>query len=296
MDHFWLNEGFTVWAERRILEALRGEDAAALGWAIGEAALRASLERFGADSPLTRLRTDLAGMDPDDAFSSIPYEKGSRLVALLERAVGRLVWDRFMRDYIRRFRFTSITTEEFLGFLEQRLPGVAGQVDAHAWLYEPGLPPNAPVFTSESLEALVALANGFASGHRPGASQVAGWSPAETLIYLQNLPRSLDHAACAWLDRELGLTDRGNYEILVEWLTIAAGSDYEPAFPRVRAVLTHVGRMKYLRPLYGALGGHPRTRALAREVFAAAAPRYHALSRRVAASVIASYPPDENRH
>ena len=289
MDHFWLNEGFTVWAERRILEALRGEDAAALGWAIGEAALRASLERFGADSPLTRLRTDLAGMDPDDAFSAIPYEKGSRLVALLERAVGRLVWDRFMRDYIRRFRFTSITTEEFLAFLEETLPGVGAAVSVRSWLYEPGIPENAPTFRSPSLESLTALAEGWPQGRRPSAAEAARWSPSELLFYLQRLPRELPGESCRWLDASLGLDGRGNYEILVEWLTIAAGSNYEPAFPRLREVLTRVGRMKYLRPLYLALGRHPRTRALAREIFREAAPRYHALSRRVAASVIEKY-------
>ena len=48
--------------------------------------------------------------------------------------------------------------------------------------------------------------------------------------------------------------------------------------------------MKYLRPLYGALGATPRTRALAREIFAAASPGYHGLSRRVVASVLESYP------
>jgi uncharacterized protein (DUF2062 family) len=76
----------------------------------------------------------------------------------------------------------------------------------------------------------------------------------------------------------------------VEWLTIAAGSDYEPVFPRVREVLTRVGRMKYLRPLYTALGRHARTRALATEIFAAASPGYHALSRRVVESVMQKYP------
>ncbi len=35
MEHFWLNEGFTVWAERRILRILHGDDAAALGWGHG---------------------------------------------------------------------------------------------------------------------------------------------------------------------------------------------------------------------------------------------------------------------
>ena len=78
----------------------------------------------------------------------------------------------------------------------------------------------------------------------------------------------------------------------MEWLTIAAGSDYEPAFPRLRSVLTRVGRMKYLRPLYLALGKHLRTRALARSIFAEAREGYHALSRRVAESLIERYPAD----
>jgi hypothetical protein len=289
MDHFWLNEGFTVWAERRLLEALHGEEATVLSWAIGEKALEESMERFGKDSPLTRLRTDLAGTDPDDAFSSIPYEKGARFVGLLERAAGRERFDRFMRRYIERFRFTSITTEEFLAFLEAEMPGLAANLGAREWLYEPGLPTNAPVFRSARLDSLVAIAAAFPRGERPSAAEVAAWSPAEMLVYLQNLPREIDHEGCAWLDAAMGLTRRGNHEILVEWLTVAGGSDYEPVFARLREVLLTVGRMKYLRPLYTALGRHPRTRALAREVFAEAAPRYHQLSRRVAAAVIEKY-------
>ncbi len=289
MEHFWLNEGFTVWAERRLLEALHGEEATVLAWAIGENALEESLDRFGRESPLTRLRTELRGTDPDDAFSSIPYEKGARFVTLLEREAGRPAFDRFMREYVARFRFTSITTEEFLAFLEERLPGLAARVGAREWLYEPGMPANAPVFRSARLEALVRLASEFPRGERPSADAVRGWSPAETLVYLQNLPRPIEREGCAWLDGALSLGSRGNHEILVEWLTIAAGSDYEPAFPRLREVLLGVGRMKYLRPLYAAMGRHPRTRALARALFAEASPRYHALSRRVAASVIEKY-------
>ena len=192
MEHFWLNEGFTVWAERRLLEALHGEEATVLAWAIGEKALEESLARFGPGSPLTRLRTELAGTDPDDAFSSVPYEKGARFVTLLERTAGRERFDRFMRDYMARFRFTSITTEEFLAFLESELPGLASRVGAQEWLYEPGLPANAPVFRSARLDGLVALAQAFAGGERPAASAIAGWSPAETLVYLQSLPREID--------------------------------------------------------------------------------------------------------
>jgi len=289
MDHFWLNEGFTVWAERRILEALHDSASAVISWAIGQNALDESIERFGADSPLTLLRTDLRGVDPDDAFSSIPYEKGARFVTLIERTVGRERFDRFMRNYMDRFRFTSITTEEFLDFLEQKLPGTAGRIEADRWLHQPGMPPNAPVFRSAALEELTTLARGWESGARPTQDQLRRWSPNELLVYLQHLPRQLDRASCAWLDSNLKLTSRGNYEILVEWLTIAAGSDYEATFERIQQVLSRVGRMKYLRPLYTALGKHPRTRALAREIFAAVGPSYHNLSRRVVESIQEQY-------
>jgi leukotriene A-4 hydrolase/aminopeptidase len=290
IDHFWLNEGATVWAERRILETLHGEEEAVLSWAIGQKGLDKDIERFGADSPVTRLRTDLKGIDPDDAYSLVPYEKGARFLALIERTAGRERFDRFIREYIDRFRFTSITTEEFVPFLDEKLPGVSAEVQADRWLYQPGMPDNAPVFRSARLEELTSLAEQWSAGTRPTKDQVSGWKPNEMLIYLQHLPREIDAAGCEWLDRNLELTGRGNYEILAEWLTIAAGSDYEPALGRVREVLTRVGRMKYLRPLYTALGKHARTRALAREIFAAAGPGYHPVALKSVESVLKKYP------
>jgi leukotriene-A4 hydrolase len=289
-EHFWLNEGFTTYAERRIVEALHGEKAAALAWAIGEHALTREFDRFGKDSDTAKLRVKLDGVDPDDVFSSIPYEKGARFLALLERTVGRPRFDAFIHEYIERFRFTSITTEEFLAFVDERLPGASAKVGAQEWLYEAGLPANAPVFVSETLEGLSALAGEWTTGARPGPDQVKGWSTTELLVYLQKLPRPLPVEDCAWLDQTFQLTKRGNYEILVEWLDIALSSDYEPAFDRTRQVLMRVGRMKYLRPLFKAMGKNARTRALARDIFAAAAPGYHSLSRRAVESTVNGYP------
>jgi leukotriene-A4 hydrolase len=288
-EHFWLNEGFTTWAERRILDALHGDESSALRWAIGQKSLDESIARFGKDSPLTKLRTNLDGIDPDDAFSSIPYEKGARLVKLLENHAGRQKFDNFIRKYIKTFRFTSITSEEFISFLDSELPGASEAVQVKAWLYETGMPPNAPVFKSQELEELVSAANLLATGSRPTIQQAKGWDSNELLIFLQHLPRQLDRAALEWLDGNFNLTQQGNYEILVEWLTIAAGSDYEPVFDRVREVLLKVGRMKYLRPLYTALGMHPRTRILALEIYAEGKPGYHTLSRRVIESVMEKY-------
>jgi len=289
-EHFWLNEGFTVWAERRILRVLHGEGAEMLGWAIGQKALDESLERFHDQPELTKLRTHLEGIDPDDAFSSVPYEKGARLVVALERAVGEEAFAGFLKAYMKRFRFQSITTEQFCAFTEEQFPGLLARVNADAWLHEPGLPADAPRFVSPTLEALTALAKGWPAGQRPSDGQLQAWGMSELLIFLQHLPREISAEDCAWLDGRLELTGRGNFEILVEWLCIAAGSGYAAAFERVRQVLSTVGRMKYVRPLYQALGKTEAGRALARDVFAQAAPTYHGLTRRVAEGVIAKYP------
>jgi leukotriene A-4 hydrolase/aminopeptidase len=288
-EHFWLNEGFTVWAERQILKAMHGDEAFAMAWALGQKELEESLERFRDQPGLTLLRTHLDGVDPDDAFSSIPYEKGARLVATLERAVGEAPFKQFLQAYMRQFRFTSISTEQFCAFVEAQFPGLLARVDADAWLNRPGMPAGAPVFQSPRLDRITGLAAAWARGSRPDPAEMKAWGVTERLVFLQNLPQELGAEDCVWLDTELQLTASGNCEILVAWLERAVRSGYRPALARVREVLTQVGRMKYLRPLYRALGHDPETRALAREIFREAGPGYHVLARRVAQGVIEGY-------
>ncbi len=278
MNDFWLNEGFTVWAESRILEALHGEQYAAMQAAIRRNGLQVNLEQFGPGSPYTRLRNDLAGIDPDEIYSLVPYVKGFMLVTLLERHVGRETFDAFLRRYIDRFRFQSITTDEFIAFIDAELPGALDAVEGRKWIDEPDIPANEPRFASARLDAVNALAAGWDRGERPQPDAAREWSPAEWQIYLQALPRNLPDAECRWLDETFGLNASGNNEILVAWLTIAAGSAYEPAFARIRDVLSTVGRMKYLKPLYAALLGNEKTRPLASEIFADVRESYHPLS------------------
>jgi hypothetical protein len=199
--------------------------------------------------------------------------------------VGRERLDAAIRAYIERFRFTSITTEDWLRFVQEQLPGAAEAIGVVDWLDGAGLPSNEPRFTSAAESGRQALAARVAAGARP-SDEMVGWTTAETLVFLNALPRPLDAGTCAWLDRSLGLTASGNHEILVVWLAIAIASDYEPSRQRVREVLTNVGRMKYLRPLYTALARNPRTLSLGREILAEAAPGYHPLSRRVASTIL----------
>jgi hypothetical protein len=47
--------------------------------------------------------------------------------------------------------------------------------------------------------------------------------------------------------------------------------------------------MKFLRPLFVALGKHTRTQQLGREIYATAQATYHSLSRRVIEAVMAQW-------
>ena len=287
MNDFWLNEGFTVYAERRILEEIHGKDYADLQGAIRRNALQVNMDQFGEGSPYLRLRNDLEGVDPDSVYSLVPYEKGAQFVLLLEDAVGRERFDRFLSRYIHTFHFQSITTDEFLAFLEQELPGVYEQVQGPRWVDGAEMPPNELPIMARQIEHLRALARGWNEGVRPELDEAQQWSPTELQLFLQDLPRELPEADCRWLDEFFALDTRGNYEVLVEWLTIAAGSNYRPALPRVRQVLTTVGRMKYLKPLYQALMRHPETAKLAREVFAEVRPSYHPITAAAVERVLA---------
>ncbi len=279
MDDFWLNEGFTVWAERRILENLGGLEAKSLAAAIGRNGLMEAMNSFGMDSPFTQLETDSKGSDPDEFYSLVPYEKGYLFVALLEQAVGREKFDAFIKKYIQHFSFTSITTAQFEEFLNAELPGVADQVRADQWIHQAGLPDNAPVFESERLAMLENLAKSWSDGGRPEVAAASKWSPEDWQIFLQALPRTLPQEDCAWLDENFALTGQGNSEILCNWLIIATGSGYEPTFDRTAEFLSQVGRMKYLKPLYTTLFEGAKTKDLAQEIFAANAGGYHPIAR-----------------
>src|SRR5262249_26133774 len=149
---------FTVFAERRIVEALYGVEACALQAAIGRRGLDEAFARFSSRPELTRLRTTLAGVDPDEVFSEIPYEKGYLFLRAIEEAAGRAAFDRFLRAYVNEFRFGAIDSDDFVRLCERELPGVLAKVDAHAWLDGAGLPAGAPVMRARRMEAVEAVA------------------------------------------------------------------------------------------------------------------------------------------
>ena len=268
-NDFWLNEGFTVYAERRILEALHGRDSAELHAAAGLHDLHTALERFAARPELTCLRNDLRGIDPDEAYSSVPYEKGSLLLRRLEETAGRPAWDEFLRAYLGAFRFQSITTQEFLDFLEARLPGLASRARALEFIDAPGLPADAPKPRSRRLEQLRAF-------------EVEPENPAELLVVLQAL--APDSPRVRELDARFGLANRRSLELRHTFVLLQLRAGAPEAVDAARRILLASGRMRYLRPLYTELARrHPEA---ARRIYQEARAGYHNIARAAVEGVL----------
>lgn len=278
---FWLNEGFTVYLERRILEAVYGLARAEMEALLG----RRSLEREMADLKVSDqvLHIDLKGRDPDDALTDIAYEKGALFLRHLEAAFGREAFDAFLKGYFDHFAFRSVTTAEFAAYLTEHLlktnPTAAAKVPVDEWLYKPGLPGTAPSFRAQAFEAVEQQAKGWAEGKTAARDlRTADWSTQEWQHFLEVLPETLTAERMRELDAALGLTKRTNSEILFAWLLLAVKHGYEPAYPRLEEFLTMQGRRKFLKPLYEELVKTPQGTERARAIYAKARPTYHLIA------------------
>jgi len=275
-EHFWLNEGFTVFAERRILEALEGAELAALHAALGREELDKSLALFAERPELTRLRTALTGVDPDEAFSIVPYEKGYLFLKTLEATLGRERFDVLLKTWLSEHRFGAVTTSDFVALLERCEPGLPQRVNAAAWLDAPGLPAHHWQPASARLERVRGLV-----GRLPTAAEGQSFTATEWQLFLEATPSPLPVEACRALDTAFALTACKNPELLVAWLTLATESGDAAVLGRVEEVLGRFGRLKYLKPLYRALLARPDTKPLARNIFDRERPRYHPIAQQV---------------
>jgi aminopeptidase N len=277
---FWLNEGFTVYLERRIVEQVFGKRRAEMEALLG----RRSLERELADLKLSDqvLHIDLKGRDPDDGLTDVPYEKGALFLTHLEKTFGREKFDTFLKGYFAHFAFQSITTSDFAAYLDEHLlktdPKLAAQVPVQEWLYKSGLPGTAPTFRAQAFEAVEQQAKAWTAGKTAAKDLPADWSTQEWLHFLEVLPADLTAARMKELDEAQGLTKRTNAEVLFSWLLLSVQHGYEPAYPRLEEFLTGQGRRKFLTPLYEALLKTPEGKDRARRIYAKARPTYHPIA------------------
>lgn len=278
---FWLNEGITTYIERRIIERVYGAPRAEMEAVLG----RQDLQKEMADLPDRDeiLHVDLSGRDPDDGFTDVPYEKGALFLRHLEETFGRRRFDRFLRGYFDHFAFQSITTDDFVRYLEANLldenRDLAARVPVEEWVEKPGVPRNAPAPRSNAFARVEAESNRWSERKSAARTlETGGWSTQEWLHFLRALPLPLERARMAELDRAFGFTKSGNSEITNQWLQMAVASSYEPAYGRLEEFLTTMGRRKFLKPLYEALVRTPQGRSRALAIYRTARPTYHPIA------------------
>ncbi len=277
----WLNEGFTSYLESRIMEAVYGAERARMEDTLSYQGLLSEIAEL--PEPMQILAVDLRGKDPDQVFTSIPYSKGHLFLSWLEHKFGRERFDRFLEDYFDHFAFQSITTAQFLDYIQARLltpnPGVVGKREVMEWIFEPGLPAYAVTPESDAFEAVARQRQAWLDGEvAAGDIDTAGWTVHEWLSFLNDLPAELDAGRLQALDQAFALTASGNNEIAHSWLLIAIRNGYEPAFERLEDYLVSIGRIKLIRPLYRELVKTDGGKAIAERIYARARPGYHPLS------------------
>ena len=280
-DDFWINEGFTTYLEARIMESLRGKPYADMLRQLGRQDLATAIaDAGGPQSPDTRLRLSLTGRDPDESAGDVAYEKGSAFLQTVESVVGRERLDTFLRDYFNAFAFKPMTSERLMAYMQEKLfrPGEAEKIDVQRWIFQPGLPENAPPVHADAFAAIDRQIEAWTKGGSPAALPTRDWTTQEWLHFLRGLPDAIAQPRLAELDRTFRLSDSGNSEILFAWLEIAIRNRYTPAFPALERFLTSQGRRKFVRPLYQDLVKTDWGRKMAMDIYRRARPTYHSVS------------------
>ncbi|KAL8732032.1 MAG: hypothetical protein Q9166_002984 [cf. Caloplaca sp. 2 TL-2023] len=266
-EHFWLNEGWTTYLERRIQAAVHGEPHRDFSAIIGWKALTDSVDEFGEEHEFTKLVIDLKGKDPDDAFSSVPYEKGFHFLYYLEKLLGKGKWDPFIPHYFRKFQGKSLDSYDFKSTVleyyakDDEVMKKLEEVDWDGWFYTPGLPPK-PEFDTSMVDVCYALAEKWRSSDlgkgddgdfEPKRKDIEGWMANQVVVFLegiQGFEKPLSKEAVHVMGETYGFVTSKNVEIVSRYLTVGLMAKSEEVLVPTAELLGRVGRMKFVRPLY----------------------------------------------
>ncbi len=281
-NDFWLNEGFTVYFEQRIMEKIYGKDYADMLTKLGMGDLLLTLEELKEENNNedTHLYLDLAGRDPDDGLTDVAYEKGRFFLQTVESVVGRDRFDVFLKNYFEINRFKTMDTKGFIDLLKSDLltDEEAGKIDINQWVYGPGLPENVPVVNSVELDrvqkAIVRLNKNLAG---VDDLEVEGYTTHHWLYFLRGL-ENLNTEKLAQLDARFKFSETGNSEIACDWFKLCIENSYTPAYPQLEKFLIRVGRRKFLMPLYERLAKTEENKKWALDVYQKARSGYHSVS------------------
>jgi len=278
-EHFWLNEGFTVFTERKIVGRMHGEPSrhfsAILRWKDLAETVNVNL---GPTNPLTALVPNLIGVDPDDAFSVVPYEKGSTFLWYLEDTVGgAALFEPFLKSYYKKFMYQSINSNTFKEFFLEQFSGVDAikSIDWDTWFNKPGMPIYKPKFDDSLAKESWNLADKWQTWDvatpAPFGKEFDNFSPTQKQEFLGTLINGapLEHKKLETMEALYSLSNCSNVEIVFRWIRLGIKARWEPSVPEALKLATVQGRMKFVRPLFKDLYGWEDKRQQAIDTFLA---------------------------
>lgn len=295
-EHFWLNEGWTTWFQRKIMTRILKNDKFldfdALG---GYKHLKDSVALLPDD--FTRLVPVLQDLDPDDCFSSVPYEKGFNLLFALEQRVGTPAFEAFFQAYLQEFASKTVTSEEFRSFFTRHFQGTheesMADFDWEEWFHQPGMPPETPNFDRTLSEASEKLAETWLAVDRHGrmlpSTDLSSWSSNQVTCFLETLESltetssPLQISTLAAMNEQYKMATSRNSEILFRYSQLAIAAGDESILDVVVQFITTQGRMKFVRPLYRSLFQSRMGRQLAVTTFLAHKDFYHPICAKMVA-------------
>lgn len=264
-DHFWLNEGWTVWFQRKIMCKIKRNskflDFDAIG---GRKALSDAVERMAKKN--CRLVLNIGDDDPDDTYSKVAYEKGFTFLLYLEQMVSSDRFEDFFKAYIKAFASKTLSSDDFRGFFMDHFKGICpdiNQIDWEEWLYGEGMPPILPPLDQKMAEDSNALASLWADVNRGGknppvANSTRDWSSQQMVCFLDALQSQIGQheikvTTTTALNALYRLGQTHNAEIFFRYCILAIQAEDESILPVAVRLATTQGRMKFTRPIYRAL-------------------------------------------
>ena len=277
----WLNEGMTSYIESRLMEVIYDVARVDEERVLNYRELLLDFERV--PEPMQALAPRLDDADPDGFQGGVHYHKGQMFLEYLENAFGRDVFDEFLKSYFQEFAFGTITTEQFLDYLDAQLlsreDSPLTRADVERWTYEPGLPDDALIPSSTNLDAAEAAAKSWAAGDTELAGiDVANWSPQARIHFINSLPEDLSAEKLRELDAGWQLSSSDNAEIARTWFIQVATRRYTDAYDALAVHLNRYGRGRLIAPVYAALAKNGKDRELALEMFEQARASYHPIT------------------
>eukprot|EP01126_Amoeba_proteus_P003785 TRINITY_DN1126_c0_g1_i7.p1 TRINITY_DN1126_c0_g1~~TRINITY_DN1126_c0_g1_i7.p1 ORF type:complete len:337 (-),score=63.19 TRINITY_DN1126_c0_g1_i7:212-1222(-) len=279
-EHFWLNEGFTVFLERKIVQMVYGKQQANLSMLLGLNHLKKDIEKIS-DSAHTCLKVNLHGVDPDDVFSSVPYEKGFNFLFYLETLIGEenfgALLHKWLSTYAKRTATSEMWKDMFNDFARDKVDSqVLQSVDWDSWLFGPGMPPVENKFDNSLYLQCQQLVQKWLAGTVNGVDGTEGWSPSQFGLFLDTLnEESVNRDVVTKLDHAFNFSTSRNLELRFRFFLLAIKSEHDEIIPLVQQFVSSIGRMKYVRPIYNHLKNNPKYREVAINTFLKHKSFYH---------------------